>query len=58
MNELLHILTYWYICLMAIVYCPRNELPVISLGDKSYQVPEYSRDFHKHGSSRPTVSFG
>ncbi|KXJ23752.1 spermatogenesis-associated serine-rich protein 1 [Exaiptasia diaphana] len=39
-------------------YCPRNGLPVIAMGDKSYQIPEYSREFHKHGSTRPTVSFG
>ncbi|KAK3698718.1 hypothetical protein QZH41_010753 [Actinostola sp. cb2023] len=40
------------------VYCQRNGLPEIALGDKSYQVPEYSRNFHKHGSTLPTVSFG
>ena len=25
----------------------RNGLPLTSLGDKSYTIPEYSEDFHK-----------
>ena len=41
-----------------VVYDKRNEIPVASLGDKSYQVPEYSLDFHKQGSTRPVVNFG
>jgi hypothetical protein len=40
------------------VYCKRNGLLAASLGDKSYQVPEYSRNFHKQGSTLPVVSFG
>ncbi|KAL9969686.1 hypothetical protein ACROYT_G021930 [Oculina patagonica] len=40
------------------VYDKRNDIPVASLGDKSYQVPEYSLDFHKQGSTRPIINFG
>lgn len=40
------------------VYNKRNGIPATSLGDKSYQVPEYSPDFHKHGSTRPVINFG
>ena len=41
-----------------LVYNQRNGIPATSLGDKSYQVPEYSPDFHKHGSTRPVINFG
>ena len=40
------------------VFEKRNGIPVVSLGDKSYQVPEYSLDFHKQGSTRPVINFG
>jgi len=40
------------------VYDKRNGIPAASLGDKSYQVPEYSLDFHRQGSTRPVISFG
>ena len=40
------------------VYDPRNEIGVAALGDKPYQAPEYSIDFHKVGSTRPVVNFG
>lgn len=40
------------------VFEQRNGIPAASLGDKSYQVPEYSSDFHKQGSTRPVVNFG
>ena len=36
----------------------RNGLPEASRGDKSYQSPEYSSDFHKHGSTLPIPNFG
>ncbi|KAK2557340.1 Spermatogenesis-associated serine-rich protein 1 [Acropora cervicornis] len=35
-----------------------NGVPAASPGDKSYEVPEYSHEFHKHGSTRPVISFG
>ena len=41
-----------------LVFDKRNGLPAASLGDKSYQVPEYSLDFHKQGSTRPVINFG
>jgi len=40
------------------VFENRNGIPIASLGDKSYQVPEYSLDFHKQGSTRPVINFG
>lgn len=40
------------------VFDKRNGIPAASLGDKSYQVPEYSMEFHKQGSTRPVISFG
>lgn len=40
------------------VFDRRNSIPIASLGDKSYQVPEYSLDFHKQGSTRPVTNFG
>ncbi|EDO32558.1 predicted protein [Nematostella vectensis] len=40
------------------VWDSRNGIPVASPGDNSYQVPEYSRSFHKFGSTRSVVSFG
>lgn len=40
------------------VFEKRNGIPVASLGDKSHQVPEYSLDFHKQGSTRPVINFG
>jgi len=40
------------------VFDKRNSIPIASLGDKSYQVPEYSLDFHKQGSTRPVINFG
>lgn len=36
----------------------RGDIPFAALGDKSYQVPEYSPQFHKVGSTRPVVCFG
>lgn len=36
----------------------RNSLKAASLGDKPYQAPEYSTDFHKLGSTLPVVNFG
>ncbi|XP_029211215.2 uncharacterized protein LOC114975256 isoform X1 [Acropora millepora] len=40
------------------VFDKRNGVPAASPGDKSYEVPEYSHEFHKHGSTRPVISFG
>jgi len=40
------------------VFENRNGIPIASLGDKSYQAPEYSLDFHKQGSTRPVINFG
>ncbi|XP_032227835.2 uncharacterized protein LOC5503646 [Nematostella vectensis] len=40
------------------VWDSRNGIPVASPGDNSYQVPEYSRSFHKFGSTRSVVCFG
>lgn len=40
------------------VFEQRNGIPGASPGDKSYQVPEYSPDFHTQGSTRPIVRFG
>ncbi|XP_066295828.1 spermatogenesis-associated serine-rich protein 1-like [Branchiostoma lanceolatum] len=37
---------------------PRGGIPAASPGDKSYQVPEYSPQFHQVGSTRPVVVFG
>ncbi|KAF6022025.1 SPATS1 [Bugula neritina] len=36
----------------------RNGIPEASRGDKSYQTPEYSSNFHKQGSTRPVPNFG
>ncbi|KAL5009832.1 hypothetical protein ScPMuIL_012137 [Solemya velum] len=36
----------------------RNGILQSSLGDKSYQVSEYSPEFHKLGSTLPVISFG
>ncbi|XP_071820019.1 LOW QUALITY PROTEIN: spermatogenesis-associated serine-rich protein 1-like [Apostichopus japonicus] len=36
----------------------RGKIPCAALGDKSYQVPEYSQNFHNFGSTRPVVCFG
>ncbi|XP_001184069.2 spermatogenesis-associated serine-rich protein 1 [Strongylocentrotus purpuratus] len=36
----------------------RGEFPAASGGDKSYQAPEYSSNFHHFGSTRPVVTFG
>lgn len=36
----------------------RNGIRVASLGDKPYQVPEYSAGFHKFGSTLPLANFG
>ncbi|XP_013389114.1 spermatogenesis-associated serine-rich protein 1-like [Lingula anatina] len=36
----------------------RNGIACASLGDKQYQAPEYSYNFHKFGSTRPIVNFG
>ncbi|ELU16153.1 hypothetical protein CAPTEDRAFT_228022 [Capitella teleta] len=41
-----------------IVVDKRNGLPAAAPGDKPYQVPEYSRSFHKLGSTLPVVNFG
>ena len=32
-------------------------IPCAYPGDKSYAVPEYSKDFHKEGSTRPAINF-
>ncbi|KAJ7394885.1 spermatogenesis-associated serine-rich protein 1 [Desmophyllum pertusum] len=40
------------------VFNRRNGMHAASLGDKSYQVPEYSLEFHKQGSTRPVINFG
>lgn len=44
--------------LIFLVFDKRNGVPAASPGDKSYEVPEYSHEFHKHGSTRPVISFG
>lgn len=36
----------------------RNGIGMAAPGDKSYQVVEYSPDFHKYGSTLPVVNFG
>ncbi|XP_071956616.1 spermatogenesis-associated serine-rich protein 1-like [Antedon mediterranea] len=36
----------------------KREFPYASPGDKTYQVVEYSPNFHNGGSSRPVVNFG
>ncbi|KAI0241095.1 hypothetical protein LSAT2_001753 [Lamellibrachia satsuma] len=36
----------------------RGGLPYASCGDKSYQAPEYSANFHELGSTLPLFSFG
>ncbi|XP_072018857.1 spermatogenesis-associated serine-rich protein 1-like [Amphiura filiformis] len=36
----------------------RDNFPAASPGDKSYQVVEYSPNFHMYGSTRPVVNFG
>lgn len=40
------------------VWDRRGSVPAASGGDKSYQAPEYSPDFHHYGSTRPVVNFG
>ncbi|XP_067951361.1 uncharacterized protein [Watersipora subatra] len=42
----------------AVLHLQRNGIPEASKGDKSYQTPEYSPDFHKSGSTRPIANFG
>jgi len=37
---------------------PRNGISEAAPGDKPYQAVEYSRNFHKQGSTRPIVDFG
>ena len=36
----------------------RNFIPRRSGGDKPYLSPEYEKDFHKKGSTRPVPIFG
>ena len=36
----------------------RGGLSYASCGDKSYQAPEYSANFHELGSTLPLFSFG
>eukprot|EP01135_Chromosphaera_perkinsii_P000842 Nk52_evm5s152 gene=Nk52_evmTU5s152 len=40
------------------VHDKRNGLKEYAGGDKSYSTPEYSRGFHKGGTSLPLVNFG
>jgi len=40
------------------VWSSRGNLPQVSPGDKTYQVPEYSPSFHKVGSTLPVICFG
>ncbi|KAK3600413.1 hypothetical protein CHS0354_026646 [Potamilus streckersoni] len=41
-----------------IIIDKRNGIPEATPGDKSYQVPEYSPEFHKNGSTLPVINFG
>ncbi|XP_077866350.1 spermatogenesis-associated serine-rich protein 1-like [Saccoglossus kowalevskii] len=57
-NELSHKTLYGKKRPICSVWQVRGGLPWASPGDKSYQVCEYSPDFHKSGSTRPVVHFG
>ena len=54
----IHFKTFKMIIIYHTVMMQRNGLPEASRGDKSYQSPEYSSDFHKHGSTLPIPNFG
>ncbi|XP_068135172.1 spermatogenesis-associated serine-rich protein 1 [Hyperolius riggenbachi] len=39
------------------VFDPRNGIPAVQPGDKPFHTVEYSKDFHKFGSTLPVVNF-
>ncbi|XP_070568805.1 spermatogenesis-associated serine-rich protein 1-like isoform X2 [Ptychodera flava] len=57
-NEISHRTLYGRNRKINSVWEARGGIPWASPGDKSYQVVEYSPNFHHYGSTRPVISFG
>ena len=59
-SHLLFVNTFYSYCfpfVTPIVQDTRGGLPMLSDGDKSYAIPEYSYNFHHEGSTLPVINF-